>query len=249
MSKVLVVTGGGRGIGAAISRMAAKQGYRVAINYVGDRERAEGVVREITAAGGAAIAIAGDVSQEADVANLFAEAARQLGPITHVVNNAGITGRSSRLDVVEASTIRSCVDINVTGAIFVAREAIRHLSPRHGGRGGAIVNISSAASTLGSPGEYVWYAATKGAIEALTIGMAREVAEEGIRVNTVAPGLTETEIHDRSTGDAARVERLRPMIPLKRVGQPDEIADAVLYLLGDSASYITGSTLRVSGGR
>ena len=249
MVKVLVITGGGRGIGAAIALKAAEQGYHVAVNYVGDRARAEAVVAEIKSAGGMAVAIAADVSSEADVIRLFAETAKLLGPITHVVNNAGITGRSSRLDAVEAETIRTTVDINLTGAIFVAREAVRHLSPRHGGKGGAIVNISSAASTIGSPGEYVWYAATKGAIESLTIGLAKEVAEENIRVNAVAPGMTETEIHERSTGDAARVERIRPSIPMKRIGKSDEIADAVLYLLGDNATYITGSTLRVTGGR
>ncbi len=166
-----------------------------------------------------------------------------------MVNNAGITGRSSRLDAASAETIRSTVDINLTGAIFVAREAVRHLSPRHGGTGGAIVNISSAATTIGSPGEYVWYAASKGGVESLTLGLAKEVAEENIRVNCVAPGMTETEIHDRSSGDPARVERIRPSIPLKRIGKPEEIADAVLYLLGDHATYITGSILRVTGGR
>ena len=249
MVKVLVVTGGGRGIGAAIALKAAAQGYHVAVNYVGDRARAEAVVAEIKSAGGMAVAIAADVSREADVISLFAEAAKLLGPITHVVNNAGITGRSNRLDAVDAETIRTTVDINLTGAIFVAREAVRHLSPRHGGTGGAIVNISSAASTIGSPGEYVWYAATKGAIESLTIGLAKEVAEENIRVNAVAPGMTKTEIHERSTGDATRVERIRPSIPMKRIGNPEEIADAVLYLLGDNATYITGSTLRVTGGR
>ena len=249
MAKVLVITGGGRGIGAAIALKAAALGYAVAVNYVGDRARAEAVVAEISKSSGKAVAIAGDVSQETDVIRLFAEAASLLGPITHVVNNAGITGRSSRLDAASAETIRSTVDINLTGAILVAREAVRHLSPRHGGTGGAIVNISSAATTIGSPGEYVWYAASKGGVESLTLGLAKEVAEENIRVNCVAPGMTETEIHDRSSGDPARVERIRPSIPLKRIGKPEEIADAVLYLLGDHATYITGSILRVTGGR
>jgi NAD(P)-dependent dehydrogenase (short-subunit alcohol dehydrogenase family) len=249
MSKVLLITGGSRGIGAAIARKAAAEGYSVAITYVGEKGRADGVVADIVKAGGKAIVLKGDVSKEADVIRVFAEAAKQLGPITHVVNNAGITGKSSRLDAVDGDTIRGTIDINVTGAIFVAREAVRHLSKKHGGRGGAIVNISSAASTLGSPGEYVWYAASKGAIDSLTYGLAREVADDGIRVNAVSPGLTATEIHERSTHDAGRVERLRPMIPMKREGQPEEIADAVLYLLSDAASYITGSILRVSGGR
>ena len=248
-TKVLVITGGGRGIGAAIARKAARLGYRVAVNYQQDRARADAVAADIVKAGGKAVAIGADVSIAADVVRLFDEAAGQLGPVTHVVNNAGITGKSSRLDAADPETIRSCVDINVTGAILVAREAIRRLSPRHGGMGGAIVNISSAATTIGSPGEYVWYAASKGAIDSLTIGLAKEVAEENIRVNAVAPGMTETEIHERSSGDGARVERIRPSIPMKRIGQPDEIADAVLYLLGDEATYITGSILRVTGGR
>jgi NAD(P)-dependent dehydrogenase (short-subunit alcohol dehydrogenase family) len=249
MVKVLLVTGGSRGIGAAVARKAAEQGYAVAVNYVGEQARAEAVVGDIVAKGGKAVAIAADVSVEADVIRLFSETRSALGPITHVVNNAGITGRSSRLDAAEAKTIRATIDINLTGAIFVAREAVRHLSPRHGGTGGVIVNISSAATTIGSPGEYVWYAASKGGVESLTLGLAKEVAEESIRVNCVAPGMTETEIHERSTGDRARVERIRPSIPLKRIGQPEEIADAVLFLLGDGATYITGSILRVTGGR
>jgi NAD(P)-dependent dehydrogenase (short-subunit alcohol dehydrogenase family) len=249
MNRVLLITGGSRGIGAAIARKAASEGYAVAITYVAERARADAVVADIVRAGGKAVALQGDVSVESDVARIFAEAARQLGPITHVVNNAGVTGRSSRLDAVDGKTIRDTIDVNVIGAILVAREAVRHLSKRHGGRGGAIVNMSSAASTLGSPGEYVWYAASKGAIDSLTYGLAREVADDEIRVNAVAPGLTATEIHERSTQDASRVERLRPVIPMKREGQPEEVADAVLYLLSDRASYITGSILRVSGGR
>lgn len=199
MSKVLLITGGSRGIGAAIARKAADQGYAVAITYVGEKARAGEIVAEITKAGGKAVALMGDASKEADVVRVFAEAARLLGPFTHVVNNAGITGKSSRLDAADDKTIRDTIDINVTGAIFVAREAVRHLSKKHGGKGGVIVNISSAAATLGSPGEYVWYAASKGAIDSLTYGLAREVADDGIRVNAVSPGLTATEIHERST--------------------------------------------------
>ena len=248
-AKVLVVTGGGRGIGAAIARQAAARGYRVALNYLSDNASAEAVVRDITKAGGMAVSIAGDVSQEEDVVRLFDEAARQLGPITHVVNNAGLTGRGGRLDATEAATIRSCIDLNVTGAILVAREAVRRMAPRHGGTGGAIVNISSAASSLGSPGEYVWYAASKGAIDSFTIGLAKEVAEDKIRVNAVAPGMIETEIHELSTGDVARKERIRPMIPMKRIGQPEEVAEAVLFLLNEASSYTTGAVLRLAGGR
>src|SRR5215210_625252 len=167
--------------------------------------------------------------------------------ISHVVNNAGITGQSSRLEAASADTIRTCIDLNVTGALLVAREAARRLSKRRGGAGGVIVNISSAAATLGSPNEYVWYAASKGAVDAMTIGLSKELASDGIRVNAVSPGLIETEIHALSTGDAARVERLKPMIPLERVGSAEEVARAVLFLMSDEASYITGTNLRVSG--
>ena len=248
-TKVLVVTGGGRGIGAAVAEQAAAAGYRVAVNYLHDKASADTVVRNIKKAGGKAVAIMGDVSKEADVVKLFDEAARQLGPITHVVNNAGNTGRSSRLDAADPSVIRACIDLNVTGAMLVAREAVRRMAPRHGGSGGAIVNISSAAASIGSPGEYVWYAASKGAIDALTIGLAKEVAEDRIRVNAVAPGMIETEIHELSTGDGARKERIRPMIPLKRIGEPREVADTVLFLLSETSSYTTGAVLRVAGGR
>src|SRR6185436_8921793 len=182
-AKVLVITGAGRGIGAAVAKLAAAKGYRVAVNFLRDSKSADEVVRDIAGAGGTAVAIAGDVSLEDDVVRLFEAAASQLGPITHVVNNAGITGRSSRLDAAEAATFRACIDINVTGAILVAREAVRRMAPRHGGTGGAIVNISSAAANLGSPGEYVWYAASKGAIASFTIGLAKELAGDGIRVN------------------------------------------------------------------
>jgi NAD(P)-dependent dehydrogenase (short-subunit alcohol dehydrogenase family) len=171
-------------------------------------------------------------------------AVRGRGRVHHVVNNAGVTGRSSRLADADPATIRDCIDINVTGAILVAREAARHL-----GAGGSIVNISSVAATLGSPGEYVWYAASKGAIDALTVGLAKELAGSAIRVNAVSPGLIETELHALSTGDAARVERLLPMIPMGRVGQPNEIAEAVLFLMSDAASYMTGANMTVSGGR
>jgi NAD(P)-dependent dehydrogenase (short-subunit alcohol dehydrogenase family) len=248
-TKVLIVTGGGRGIGAAIARKAAAQGYSVAVNYLRDRRRAEGVVHEITGAGGKAIAIAGDVSKAADVTRLFDETAKHLGPLTHVVNNAGITGRSGRLDASDEATIRACIDINVTGSILVAREACRRMARSHGGRGGAIVNMSSGAASIGSPNEYVWYAASKGAIDSFTIGLAKEMAEDGIRVNAVAPGLIETEIHELSAGDAARMERIRPTIPMKRIGIADEVAEAVLFLLSDAASYTTGAVLRVAGGR
>jgi NAD(P)-dependent dehydrogenase (short-subunit alcohol dehydrogenase family) len=243
---VLLVTGGSRGIGASISRLAAARGYDVALNYRSGREQAERVAAECEAAGARAIAIAGDMALAADVAALF-DAASAFGPVRHVVNNAGVTGRSSRLADAAPETIRDCIDINVTGAILVAREAAKRLSAA--GQGGSIVNISSAAATIGSPGEYVWYAASKGAIDSLTIGLAKELAAENIRVNAVSPGLVDTEIHALSTGDAARVERIRPMIPMGRIGQPDEIAEAVLFLVSDAASYVTGANLKAAGGR
>jgi len=248
-NKVLIVTGGSRGIGAAIAEQAGAAGYHVAVNYQRDSKSAARVVAAIADKGGKAIAIGADMGKEADIIRLFEETTAKLGPVTHLVNNAGITGLSSRLDEADADKIRTCIDINLTGAILVAREAVLRMSPRHGGKGGVIINISSAATTLGSPGEYVWYAASKGAIDSLTIGLAKEVAEENIRVVGVAPGLTATDIHEMSSGDAGRAERLAPMIPLKRVGEPREIAAAVIFMLSDAASYITGTTLRVTGGR
>lgn len=246
---VALVTGGSRGIGAAICRLAASQGFDVVVNYRSDKDAADRVVAECEALGAEAVAIAGDTASEADVIALFAAAAASLGPVRHVINNAGITGRSSRLDRAKAETIRTCVEVNVTGAILVAREAARVLSTALGGPGGSIVNISSVAAGLGSPGEYVWYAASKGAIDSLTIGLAKELALEGVRVNAVSPGMVDTDIHERSSGDRGRVERIRPHIPMQRVGQPEEIAAAVLFLMSDAASYITGSNLTVAGGR
>jgi NAD(P)-dependent dehydrogenase (short-subunit alcohol dehydrogenase family) len=246
---VVLVTGGSRGIGAAVSRLAAARGFDVGVVYRSERDAAEAVVSACRDAGGKACAVSGDIAVEADIARAFDAVARELGPIRHVVNNAGVTGRSSRLDVAESDVIRACIDVNVTGAILVAREAARRLSTRNGGPGGSLVNISSVAATIGSPGEYVWYAASKGAIDALTIGLAKELATEGVRVNAVSPGLVETEIHARSTGDAGRMERIAPMIPMGRIGQPDEIAEAVLYLISDRAAYTTGANIRVSGGR
>ena len=249
MSKVLVITGGSRGIGAATALLAAKKGYAIAVNYQSDKTRADRVVAEIVNAGGQAIAVQGDVAKPEDVARMFDETEAQLGKITHVVNSAGITGKSSRLVDAPLEVIRQTIDINLMGAIYVSREAVKRMSTRLGGAGGVIVHLSSAAALLGSPGEYVWYAASKGGVESLTFGLAKEVAEEGIRVNAVVPGMVDTEIHERSTGDAARVERIRPGIPMKRIGRAEEIARAILFLLGDESSYVTGTTLRVSGGR
>lgn len=249
MTKVLLVTGGGRGIGAATSLLAAKAGYSVAINYLADRNAAEKLVKEIKTAGGNAVAIQADVAQPDEVIRMFDEAERAFGPVTALVNSAGITGRSSRLDEASDETILSTIATNVNGTLFACREAIKRMSTKYGRAGGVIVNITSAAATIGSPGEYTWYAASKGAIDSLTIGLGREVAEENIRVVAVSPGLTETEIHARSTGEPGRVKRMSPMIPLKRAGTADEIAKTVLFALSDSASYITATTLRVAGGR
>jgi NAD(P)-dependent dehydrogenase (short-subunit alcohol dehydrogenase family) len=249
MNKVLLITGGSRGIGASTALLAAKQGYAIAVNYQNERTRADETVAEILKAGGKAVALQADVANPETVTRLFDEAEKQLGKVTHVVQSAGITGKSSRLVDAPLEVIRQTIDINLLGTIYVAREAVRRMSTRLGGKGGVIVNVSSAAALLGSPGEYVWYAASKGGVESLTFGLAKEVAEEGIRVNAVVPGMVETEIHERSTGDAARVERIRPNIPMKRIGKPEEIAQAILFLLGDESSYVTGTTLRVSGGR
>lgn len=249
MNKVLLITGGSRGIGAATARLAAAQNYAIAINFVGDRNAAESLLGELKVMGATAFAVQADVSKLADVERMFNQIEAALGPITHLVNSAGITGKSSRLDAADPQVIIDTIAINTTGTIFTCREAVKRMSTRHGGQGGVIVNLSSAAATLGSPGEYTWYAASKGAIDSFTIGLAKEVALESVRVNSVTPGMIDTEIHERSTGDLARVERIRPMIPMQRIGTADEIANAILFLLSDAASYITGTTIRVAGGR
>ncbi len=246
---LVLITGASRGIGASVAQLAASRGYDVAITYRSEREAAERVVEACRASGAGAMALQGDVAVEADVIRVFDEAEAALGRVSHVVNNAGVTGQSSQLADAAAETMRACIDINVMGALWVAREAARRLSRSRGGEGGTIVNISSVAATLGSPNEYVWYAASKGAIDALTIGMARELAGEGVRVNAVSPGMTRTDIHERSSKDVGRMERLRPFIPMNRLGEPDEIAEGVLFLISDAASYITGANLPVSGGR
>ncbi len=246
--RVLLVTGASRGIGAATVRLAATRGYDVAINYTSNAKAAEAVVADAERAGARAVAIQADVAQEADVERLFAETERRLGPLWGLVNNAGIVGRASRLDAADAATIKSVIDLNVLGAFLCARAAVRRLSTKNGGQGGVIVNISSGAATLGSPNEFIWYAASKAAVDTLTIGLSREVAREGIRVNSVAPGLVDTDIHDM-TGVPDRVAAMRPNIPLGRAGTPEEIAETILFLLSDAASYVTGAVLRVAGGR
>ncbi len=246
---VLLVTGGSRGIGAAICVMAAQRGYDVAVNYQSAAKAAAEVVAACEAAGAKAVALQGDMAVQDDIARVFADAKAALGPLTHVVNNAGITGPASKLAEADPQTIRTCIDVNVTGAILVAREATRALLANPDAKGRVIVNISSIASGLGAPDEFVWYAASKGAIDSLTVGMAKELAPAGIRVNAVAPGMTETEIHALSSGEPGRVARIAPSIPLRRAAQPEEIAEVVLFALSEAASYVVGSILRVGGGR
>jgi len=247
MDKVIVVTGGSRGIGAATARLAGARGYTVCVNYRQNRDAADKVVRAIEAGGSRAIAAQADVANEADVLRLF-EASDKLGRLSALVNNAGILETQMRVDAMDASRLQRVFATNVVGAFLCAREAVRRLSTRHGGNGGGIVNVSSGASRLGSPGEYVDYAASKGAIDTLTIGLAREVAEEGVRVNCVRPGHIYTELH-ASGGEPNRVERVKAAVPMKRGGDPEEVAHAILWLLSDEASYVTGSFIDVAGGK
>ncbi|MDA8259448.1 MAG: SDR family oxidoreductase [Betaproteobacteria bacterium] len=248
MENVLIVTGGGRGIGAAVARLAAEQGYAVCISYLNNHAAAAGVVAAITGQGGRAIAVQADVAVEAQVAGLFEQVDSTLGRLTALVNNAGILERQARVEDMDAARIARVLATNVVGSFICAREAVRRMSTRHGGRGGAIVNLSSRAARLGSPGEYVDYAAAKAAVDTLTIGLAKEVAAEGIRVNAVAPGLIYTDIH-ASGGEPGRVDRAKHAVPMQRGGYPEEVAQAVLWLLSDQASYTTGATIDVSGGR
>ena len=244
----MIVTGGGRGIGAATARLGARCGYGVCVNYLENSKAAQAVVREIEAAGGRAIAAQADVAQEDEVARLFETVDRDLGPVTALVNNAGTAGTVGRLDAVPGTVLRRVMEVNVLGVLWCARAAVKRMSTRHGGAGGAIVNVSSGAATIGSPGLYVWYAASKGAVDSLTLGLAKEVAQEGIRVNGVAPGVVETEIH-AALGLPDRTQQMAPSLPIGRAGEPEEIAEAILWLLSERASYTTGATLRVAGGR
>jgi NAD(P)-dependent dehydrogenase (short-subunit alcohol dehydrogenase family) len=248
VSPIVIVTGGSRGIGAATARLAAERGYAVCVNYRTNETAAATVVADIARGGGRAIAVAADVSQEADVVRLFETVALQLGPPTALVNNAGILDLQQRVEYMDAARLTRVFATNVTGSFLCAREAVRRMSTAHGGAGGAIVNVSSRAAQLGAPGEYVDYAASKAALDALTIGLAKEVAAEGVRVNGVRAGIIYTEIH-ASGGEPGRVERLAPTLPMRRGGHAIEVARAILWLLSDEASYSTGTFIDVAGGR
>ncbi|MCA0200464.1 MAG: SDR family oxidoreductase [Proteobacteria bacterium] len=245
MADGLIVTGGGRGIGAATARLAAQRGYAVCVNFAHNQAAAEAVVDDIKKGGGTAFAAQGDVAKERDVARLFDAAEREFGPVRYLVNNAGITGRIGKFTDLEADVMRGVFDTNVIGSLLCAREAVRRLTAR--GATGAIVNVSSTAATTGSPGEYVHYAASKAAVDSFTIGLAREIATQGIRVNAVAPGATLTDIH-AAGGEPGRPDRVKGRIPMGRLAEPDEIAPAILWLLSDEASYVTGAILRAGGG-
>ncbi|GGD41191.1 oxidoreductase [Pseudoxanthomonas indica] len=248
MASVLLITGGGRGIGAATALEAARRGYAVAVNYRRNAAAAEQVVTEIRLAGGQAVAVAADVAVEAEVVALFEQVDRTLGPLTALVNNAGILETQMRLESLDAARIQRILATNVTGTLLCCREAARRMSTRHGGKGGAIVNVSSVAARTGSPGEYVDYAASKGAVDTLTMGLAQELAGEGIRVNAVRPGFIYTDMH-ADGGEPGRVDRVKAFVPMQRGGQPEEVARAILWLLSDESSYTTGSFIDVAGGR
>lgn len=247
MPDVLIVTGGSRGIGAATARLAAQHGYRVCVNYLADRTAATAVVAHIAAQGGEAIAVQADVSRSAEVDRLFSTVDAELGTPAALVNNAGVLGRHCRVDEIDEQRLQQVLMTNVASYFLCARQAVRRMSTRFGGSGGAIVNVSSAASRLGSAGEYVDYAASKGAVDSFTIGLSQEVAAEGIRVNAVRPGFIHTSIH-AAGGDPGRVERLRERLPMKRGGKPEEVAEAIIWLLSDKASFVTGSFIDLAGG-
>ena len=248
MNRSLLVTGGSRGIGAATARLAAAAGWDVAINYTRDEPAAQAVALQVRALGRRALVVQGDVSRETDVLAIFAECDRVFGPLHGLVNNAGVVDVAQRVEEMSASRLQRMFGINVVGSMLCAREAVRRMSTRRGGTGGVIVNLSSAAARLGSPGQYVDYAAAKAAIDVFTLGLAREVANEGVRVNAVRPGIIDTEIH-ASGGQPDRVRQTTPQVPMQRAGTADEVAQAILWLLGDASSYTTGSVVDVTGGR
>jgi NAD(P)-dependent dehydrogenase (short-subunit alcohol dehydrogenase family) len=245
---ILLITGAGRGIGAATATLAAGRGYDVAVNYRSDAASAEAVVAAVKSQGRNAVAIQADMGSEADVERVFKTVDQRLGPLTHFVYNAGSPGRSGRLDTAESAMMREVIEVNVLGALWSVQHAIRRMSNKHGGQGGAMVLLSSVAADIGGPNEYIWYAASKGAIESITYGLSKELAGEGIRVNCVSPGASETRIHADS-GQPDKLARIGALIPMGRVGRPEESAEAVLFLLSDAASYISGTVLRVAGGR
>ena len=245
---VVIVTGGSRGIGAATARLAARRGYAVCVAFRADSQAAHAVVRDIESAGGTAVPVRVDVSVEAEVERLFTTADRELGTLTGLVNNAGVLDKQGRVDEITADRLQRVLATNVTGSFLCARQAVLRMSTRYGGAGGAIVNVSSSAARLGAPGEYVDYAASKGAVDTLTTGLAQEVAAEGIRVNCVRPGIIATEIH-ATGGEPGRVDRIGPLQPMGRGGTAEEVAEAIVWLLSDAASYSTGTFIDVSGGR
>lgn len=248
MSGVAIITGSGRGIGAATAKLAARRGYAVCVNYLKNETRADAVVAEIRAAGGRAIMVQADTTTEDEVIKLFERVDLELGPVTALVNNAGITGRAGRLDSFDARAMRRVLDVNVTGAMLCAQQAVKRMSTKNGGAGGAIVNVSSLAAKLGGANQWIPYAAAKGAVDSFTIGLAKEVAAEGIRVNAISPGLINTEIHaEAGLGD--RLKTVIPMVPMGRLGTAEECAEAILWLLSGEAAYMIGGILTLSGGR
>nr|MBF0681370.1 SDR family oxidoreductase [Pseudomonas sp.] len=248
MSKVMLITGASRGIGAATARLAAAEGYALCLNYHHREDAAQALLEELRSRGTRAIAVAADVADEGQVARLFAAVDAEFGRLDVLVNNAGMLERQMRLDEMDAARLMRVFAVNVTGSFLCAREAVRRMSTRHGGQGGAIVNVSSIAAKLGAPNEYIDYAAAKGAIDSMTLGLAKEVAAEGIRVNAVRPGVIRTEIH-ASGGEPGRVERVSASVPMGRGGEAEEVAEAILWLASDKASYASGALLDISGGR
>jgi NAD(P)-dependent dehydrogenase (short-subunit alcohol dehydrogenase family) len=241
---VLLIAGGSRGIGASTARFAGERGYDVAVNYKTNSNAAASVVEAVKASGGKAVAVQGDMAVEADIERVFATASDKLGPLTHFVHSSGISGKYSRLDEADAQTMREVIDVDTFGALLCLRACVRRMSTKHGGQGGSIVMLSSMAAPLGGANECVWYAAAKAGVDSMVIGVSREVAKEGIRVNAVTPGVIDTDIQP-----PGRVERVTPLLPMGRAGKADEVAEAILFLLSDAASYVNGANLRVSGAR